>query len=77
MNATVAISAVLLFAGVAVALFAAAGVLAIALFYDRLHYLAPSTLAALRAVPNVYRTDRDGTVVVRAAGGRMTVETGA
>ena len=36
-----------------------------------------STLAALRAVPRVYRTDRDGTVVLRVAGGRMTVETGA
>jgi competence protein ComEC len=35
---------------------------------------APSTLAALRAaVPQVYRTDRDGTVVLRVAGGRMTV----
>jgi competence protein ComEC len=38
---------------------------------------APSTLAALRAVPRVYRTDRDGTVVLRVAGGRMRVETGA
>ena len=35
---------------------------------------APSTLSALRAaVPNVYRTDRDGTVVLRVANGRMTV----
>ena len=38
---------------------------------------APSTLAALRAVPHVYRTDRDGTVVLRVSGGRMRVETGA
>jgi competence protein ComEC len=38
---------------------------------------ARSTLDALRAVPRVYRTDRDGTVVLRVAGGRMTVETGA
>ena len=37
---------------------------------------ARSTLDALRAVPRVYRTDRDGTVVLRVAGGRMTVETG-
>ena len=37
---------------------------------------APSTLAALRAVPHVYRTDRDGTVVLRVTGGRMRVETG-
>jgi competence protein ComEC len=36
---------------------------------------APSTLDALRAVPRVYRTDRDGTVVLRVAGGRMTVST--
>jgi competence protein ComEC len=36
-----------------------------------------STLDALRAVPRVYRTDRDGTVVLRVADGRMTVETGA
>ena len=38
---------------------------------------APSTLAALRAVPRVYRTDRDGTVVLRVSGGHMSVETGA
>jgi len=38
---------------------------------------APSTLAALRSVPRVYRTDRDGTIVLRAAGGHMTVTTGA
>jgi len=38
---------------------------------------APSTLAALRAVPRVYRTDRDGTIVLRAVGGRMTISTGA
>ena len=37
---------------------------------------APSTLAALRAarVPT-YRTDRDGTVTLSAAGGRLAVET--
>ncbi|MEA2296303.1 MAG: competence protein ComEC [Solirubrobacteraceae bacterium] len=35
---------------------------------------APSTLAALRRVPNVFRTDRDGTVRLHALGGRMTVE---
>jgi competence protein ComEC len=35
---------------------------------------APSTLAALRAVREVYRTDRDGTVRLRVAGGRMRVE---
>ena len=35
---------------------------------------APTTLAALgAAVPHVYRTDRDGTVVLRVAGGRMRV----
>ena len=34
----------------------------------------PSTLAALRAVPNVYRTDRDGTVRLRVHDGAMTVE---
>ena len=38
---------------------------------------ARSTLDALRTVPRVYRTDRDGTVVLRVADGRMTVETGA
>jgi len=38
---------------------------------------ARSTLDALRAVPRVYRTDRDGTVVLRVSGGRMTVEKGA
>ena len=35
---------------------------------------APSTLAALRAVDEVYRTDRDGTVRLRVGGGRMRVE---
>ncbi len=34
----------------------------------------PSTLAALRAVPHVYRTDRDGTVRLRVHDGAMTVE---
>jgi competence protein ComEC len=39
---------------------------------------ASSTLDALRAaVPRVYRTDRDGTVVLRVSGGRMTVSTGS
>jgi competence protein ComEC len=38
---------------------------------------ARSTLDALRAVPRMYRTDRDGTVVLRVARGRMTVATGA
>ncbi|HEY3020882.1 MAG TPA: ComEC/Rec2 family competence protein [Solirubrobacteraceae bacterium] len=38
---------------------------------------APATLAALRAVPRVVRTDRDGTVRVTVAGGRMTVRTHA
>ncbi len=33
-----------------------------------------STLAALRSVPRVLRTDRDGTVRLRVAGGRMEVE---
>jgi competence protein ComEC len=34
----------------------------------------PSTLAALRAVQHVYRTDRDGTVRLRVHDGTMTVE---
>jgi competence protein ComEC len=33
-----------------------------------------STLAALRVVPHVYRTDRDGTVRLRVRNGAMTVE---
>jgi len=38
---------------------------------------APSTLSALRAaVPHVYRTDRDGTVVLRVRGSTMKVSTG-
>ncbi len=36
---------------------------------------APSTLAALHAVPEVLRTDRDGTIRVTVRGGRMTVGT--
>jgi competence protein ComEC len=35
---------------------------------------APSTLAALRAVAHVYRTDRDGTVRLRVRGGQIRVE---
>jgi len=36
----------------------------------------PSALAALhRAVPRVYRTDRDGTVKLTLAGGRLTIST--
>jgi len=35
---------------------------------------APSTLAALRRVPEVARTDRDGTVRLRVLGARMRVE---
>ena len=35
---------------------------------------APSTLAALRAVPTVLRTDRDGTVRLRVSGGGIRVE---
>ena len=35
----------------------------------------PATLAALRAVPRVYRTDRDGTVRLRVTGAGMRVET--
>lgn len=34
----------------------------------------PATLAALRAVPVVRRTDRDGTVRLRVEGGRLRVE---
>jgi competence protein ComEC len=38
---------------------------------------APSTVAALRAaVPHVYRTDRDGTVVLRVRGTEMEVSKG-
>jgi competence protein ComEC len=33
-------------------------------------------LAALRMVPRVYRTDRDGTVTLTVQAGRMTVATG-
>ena len=35
---------------------------------------APSTLGALRVVPQLVRTDRDGTVRLRVAGGRMRLE---
>jgi competence protein ComEC len=37
---------------------------------------APGTLAALKAVPAVYRTDRDGTVRLTVRDGHMTVTTG-
>jgi competence protein ComEC len=35
---------------------------------------APSTLGALRAVPHLIRTDRDGTVRLRVDGGRMRLD---
>jgi competence protein ComEC len=35
---------------------------------------APSTLAALKTVPTVVRTDRDGTVRLHATHGRMWVQ---
>jgi competence protein ComEC len=35
---------------------------------------APSTLSALRSVAHVFRTDRDGTVRLHVAGGRMLLE---
>jgi competence protein ComEC len=35
---------------------------------------APSTLGALRAVPQLVRTDRDGTVRLHVAGGQMRLE---
>jgi competence protein ComEC len=35
---------------------------------------APSTLAALRVVDHVYRTDRDGTIRLRVLGGRIRVD---
>jgi competence protein ComEC len=38
---------------------------------------APATLAALRAVPATYRTDRDGTVRLVVRDGRMTVQRGS
>jgi competence protein ComEC len=42
---------------------------------NRYGHPAPSTLAALRAaVPTILRTDRDGTVRLRAAGGRIWIE---
>jgi competence protein ComEC len=34
---------------------------------------APATLAALKAVPDVFRTDRDGTVRLHVRGGVMTI----
>ena len=36
---------------------------------------APSTLGALRVVPRLFRTDRDGTVRLRVRAGRMRLET--
>ena len=36
----------------------------------------PSTLAALRAVAHVYRTDRDGTVRLRVRGGDVRIVDG-
>ena len=35
---------------------------------------APSTLAALRSVPHVFRTDRDGTIRLRVRDGRIRLE---
>lgn len=38
---------------------------------------SPSTIAALRAIPRVVRTDRDGTIRLSVTGGRMTLTTHA
>ncbi len=35
---------------------------------------APSTLSALRAVPHVHRTDREGTIRLRVRGGEMRID---
>ena len=39
-----------------------------------LSLVTPSPLAALRSVPDVVRTDRDGTVRLRVAGASMRLE---
>lgn len=41
---------------------------------NRYGHPRPQTLAALRPVPRVFRTDRDGTIRLRVRGGRMTFE---
>ena len=66
MSATTAISAVLLFAGLAVALFAAAGVLAMDSVYDRLHYLAPSTLAAVLIAAAIWVREGPSIIALQA-----------
>jgi competence protein ComEC len=43
---------------------------------NRYGHPAPSTLAALRVVPTVIRTDRDGTVRLRVRGGEIFRERG-
>jgi hypothetical protein len=41
---------------------------------DTYGHPAPSTLSALRGVPQLVRTDRDGTVRLRVSGGEMQLE---
>jgi competence protein ComEC len=43
--------------------------------HNRYGHPTAQALAALRAVPALYRTDRDGTVRLSVAGGRMLVDT--
>jgi multisubunit Na+/H+ antiporter MnhG subunit len=65
-SATTAISYVLLFAGVLIALFAAAGVLAMSDVYDRLHYLAPSTLAAVLIAAAIWVREGPSMIALQA-----------
>jgi competence protein ComEC len=43
--------------------------------HNRYGHPDPTTLRRLRAVPHVYRTDRDGTIVLTVEGGRLRVRT--
>jgi monovalent cation/proton antiporter MnhG/PhaG subunit len=66
MSVSTAISYVLLAGGVAVVLFAAIGVLSMDNVYDRLHYLAPSSLGAVLIAAAIWVREGPSIIALQA-----------
>jgi monovalent cation/proton antiporter MnhG/PhaG subunit len=71
MSTTTAISYGLLAAGVAVALFASVGMLAMSDVYDRVHFVAPSTLAAVLIAGAIWL--REGPSIIALQGTLLAI----